>query len=53
MLRSTSALVVGAESDLVVEAPATNSTTGPSADEVARAAGAALACLAGIPGARA
>ncbi len=46
VLRSTPAIVVGSESDLVVEPPA--AASGPvGADEVARAAGAALAYLAG------
>ena len=47
MLRSTSALLVGPESDLVVEPPTGPGGDGPRADEVARAAGAALAYLAG------
>lgn len=46
VLRSTSAIVVGSESDLVVQAPSAPSTP-VGADEVARAAGAALAYLAG------
>lgn len=48
ILRSTSALLVGPESDLVVEPPAGPGSEAPRADEVARAAGAALAYLAGI-----
>lgn len=48
ILRSTSALLVGPESDLVVEAPSGGGSEPPRADEVARAAGAALAYVAGI-----
>lgn len=52
VLRSTGAILVGPESDLVVEAPAPStagrgSDEGPRADEVARAAGAAIAYLTG------
>ena len=47
MLQSTSALLVGPESDLVVEPAGGSAGDGPRADEVARAAGAALAYLAG------
>jgi hypothetical protein len=47
MLRSTSALLVGPESDLEVEASAA-SPSGPRPEEVAQAAGAAIATLAGL-----
>jgi hypothetical protein len=50
VLRSTSALLVGPESDLVVEGQESAGSEGPRPDEVARAAGAAIACLA-VPGA--
>ena len=47
VLRSSSALVVGPESDLVVEPASGPAGEAPRADDVARAAGAALAYLAG------
>jgi hypothetical protein len=47
VLRATSAIIVGSESDLTVEPPAGPSGPGASADDVARAAGAAIAYLAG------
>lgn len=47
VLRSTSAILVGPEADLVVEPPAGPGGEGPSVDDVARAAGAALAYVAG------
>lgn len=46
VLRATPAIIVGSESDLTVEAPAGPSGPGASADDVARAAGAAIAYLA-------
>ena len=48
VLRSTSAILVGQESDLVVESPSGSGGDGPRPDEVARAAGAAIAYLAGL-----
>lgn len=49
VLRGTSAILVGPESDLVVEPPARDiDGDGPRPEEVARAAGAALAYLAGV-----
>lgn len=47
VLRSTSALLVGPESDLVVQTPASSSKGAVSPDDVARAAGAAIAYLSG------
>jgi len=47
VLRSSSALLVGPESDLLVD-PDAPSGDGPDADEVARAAGAAMAYLANV-----
>ena len=48
VLRSTPAILVGQESDLVVEPPSGSGGDGPRPDEVARAAGAAIAYLAGL-----
>jgi len=48
VLDSTAAIVVGPRSDLLVDAEAPVGD-GPDADEIARAAGAAMAYLAGLP----
>lgn len=48
VLRTTQALLVGPESDLLVDSQAPVARP-PDADEVARAAGAAMAYLAGLP----
>lgn len=48
VLRSSQALLVGPESDLLVD-PDAPAGDGPDADEVARAAGAAMAYLANVP----
>ena len=48
VLRSTEAILIGPESDLLVD-PASPAAGAPDAEEVARAAGAAMAYLAGMP----
>ncbi len=48
VLRSTSAILVGPESDLIVEPPSGPGGDGPRPEEVARAAGAAIAYLAAV-----
>ena len=48
VLRGTNALLIGSESDLVLDPDAPAAQT-PDADEVARAAGAAIAYLSGVP----
>ena len=48
VLRSTDAIVIGSDSELLVD-PATPPAAPPDADDVARAAGSAMAYLAGMP----